>query len=189
MTLAAPPAPLPHRETSSETAVSHATIAAPPEDDDHNVYSSVSDFSDNHDFYDPSDASLLHVDDDSHSADEHQLTAGRELSDEYEFDDDDGDVAAGAGAHEELVRRNSNFPRLSAHSCRARSRKSRAQVPDVRPDNLLRSVNGTIKRNPLGCITHVFTEVRSMSALVRARLAGASPAFLVPELCWQGNAP
>eukprot|EP00171_Calliarthron_tuberculosum_P000139 IDg139t1 len=28
-----------------------------------------------------------------------------------------------------------------------------------------------------------------MSAFVRARLAGASPDFLAPELCWRGNAP
>lgn len=60
---------------------------------------------------------------------------------------------------------------------------------DVRPDNLLRGVSGSVKLNPLGCITHEFTEVRSMTALVRARLAGSSPAFLAPELCWRGNAP
>lgn len=60
---------------------------------------------------------------------------------------------------------------------------------DVRPDNLLRAVNGSVKLNPLGCITHEFTEVRSMSALVQARLAGASPAFLAPELCWIATSP
>eukprot|EP00171_Calliarthron_tuberculosum_P022569 IDg22569t1 len=116
MVLAAPPPPLPHRGTSGATAVSPATIATPPEDDDHSLYSSVGDFSENYDFYDPRDASLLQVDDASHSADEHQLTSGRELSEEYELDDDDGGAAAGAGAHEELVRRNSNLSRLSAQS-------------------------------------------------------------------------
>eukprot|EP00171_Calliarthron_tuberculosum_P023177 IDg23177t1 len=33
-----------------------------------------------------------------------------------ELDDDDGDAAAGAGAHEELIRRNSNFSQLFAQS-------------------------------------------------------------------------
>ncbi|CDF39730.1 Protein kinase [Chondrus crispus] len=60
---------------------------------------------------------------------------------------------------------------------------------DVRPDNLLRSVNGAIKINPLGCITHDFTEIQNGPALVRARLGEASPAFLAPELCWLSDAP
>lgn len=60
---------------------------------------------------------------------------------------------------------------------------------DVRPDNLLRAVNGSIKINPLGCITHDFTEIKNVPALVRARLGDASPAFLAPELCWLSDAP
>lgn len=60
---------------------------------------------------------------------------------------------------------------------------------DVRPDNLLRSVDGAIKINPLGCITHDFTEIKNVPALVRARLGEASPAFLAPELCWLSDAP
>lgn len=60
---------------------------------------------------------------------------------------------------------------------------------DVRPDNLLRSVNGSVKLNPIGCITHDFTEIKNVPALVKARLGDASPAFLAPELCWQSNAP
>lgn len=60
---------------------------------------------------------------------------------------------------------------------------------DVRPDNILRAVDGAVKINPLGCITHDFTEVQNYSALVRARLGDASPAFLAPELCWLCEAP
>ncbi len=62
---------------------------------------------------------------------------------------------------------------------------------DVRPDNLLRAVNGAVKLNPLGCITHEFTEVKSMAALTKARLgATGTSAFLAPELCWRAaNAP
>lgn len=62
---------------------------------------------------------------------------------------------------------------------------------DVRPDNLLRAVNGAVKLNPLGCITHEFTEVRSMASLTRARLGkNGTSAFLAPELCWKAaNAP
>lgn len=60
---------------------------------------------------------------------------------------------------------------------------------DIRPDNLLRAVNGSVKVNPIGCITQDFTEIHDMTSLVRARLGSASPAFLAPELCWDGNAP
>lgn len=60
---------------------------------------------------------------------------------------------------------------------------------DVRPDNLLRAVDGTVKLNPLGCITHDFTEIKNVTALVTARLGDASPAFLAPELCWLSGAP
>lgn len=60
---------------------------------------------------------------------------------------------------------------------------------DVRPDNLLRAVNSSVKVNPIGCITQDFTEIRDMTALVKARLGSAPPAFLAPELCWHGAAP
>lgn len=60
---------------------------------------------------------------------------------------------------------------------------------DVRPDNLLRAVNGSVKLNPLGCITHDFTEINNAPALVKARLGDASPAFLAPELCWLSDPP
>lgn len=60
---------------------------------------------------------------------------------------------------------------------------------DVRPDNLLRAVNGAVKLNPLGCITHDFTEIKNVPALVKARLGDASPAFLAPELCWLADNP
>lgn len=61
---------------------------------------------------------------------------------------------------------------------------------DIRPENLLRSVNGNVKVNAIGCITHDFTEVRNMGALMRARLNGASCAFIAPEQCWLvDNAP
>lgn len=60
---------------------------------------------------------------------------------------------------------------------------------DVRPDNLLRAVNGSVKLNPLGCITHDFTEIKNVPALVKARLGDASPAFLAPELCWLSDPP
>lgn len=60
---------------------------------------------------------------------------------------------------------------------------------DVRPDNILRAVDGTVKINPLGCITHDFTEIQNHAALVRARLGDASPVFLAPELCWLCEAP
>lgn len=60
---------------------------------------------------------------------------------------------------------------------------------DVRPDNLLRDVNGAVKLNPLGCITHDFTEVHNTQTLVKARLGDASPAFLAPEQCWLSDAP
>lgn len=60
---------------------------------------------------------------------------------------------------------------------------------DLRPDNILRAVDGAVKINPLGCITHDFTEVQNHAALVRARLGNASPAFLAPELCWLCEAP
>jgi serine/threonine protein kinase len=55
---------------------------------------------------------------------------------------------------------------------------------DVRPDNILRAVNGAVKLNPVGCITQDFTEIRDMPGLVKARLGSASPAFLAPELCY-----
>lgn len=60
---------------------------------------------------------------------------------------------------------------------------------DLRPDNLLRAVNGSVKVNPLGCITQDFTDIRDMSRLVKARLGTSSPAFLPPELCWFGDSP
>jgi serine/threonine protein kinase len=60
---------------------------------------------------------------------------------------------------------------------------------DVRPDNLLRAVDGSVKLNPIGCITQDFTEIHDMTALVKARLGAASPAFLAPELCWNGPIP
>jgi serine/threonine protein kinase len=60
---------------------------------------------------------------------------------------------------------------------------------DVRPDNLLRAVDGSLKLNPIGCITQDFTEIHDMTALVKARLGAASPAFLAPELCWNGPVP
>jgi hypothetical protein len=60
---------------------------------------------------------------------------------------------------------------------------------DVRPDNLLRAVDGSVKLNPIGCITQDFTEIQDMTALVKARLGAASPAFLAPELCWNGPIP
>lgn len=60
---------------------------------------------------------------------------------------------------------------------------------DVRPDNLLRSVDGAVKLNPIGCITHDFTEIKNLTSLVKTRLGDASPAFLAPELCWLCEAP
>lgn len=60
---------------------------------------------------------------------------------------------------------------------------------DVRPDNLLRAVNGSVKLNAIGCITHDFTQINNLPALVKARLGDASPAFLAPELCWLSDAP
>lgn len=60
---------------------------------------------------------------------------------------------------------------------------------DVRPDNLLRAANGSVRLNAIGCITQDFTEIRDMASLVRARLGDASCAFLAPELCWFGPAP
>ncbi|KAI0557877.1 Protein kinase [Gracilaria domingensis] len=60
---------------------------------------------------------------------------------------------------------------------------------DVRPDNLLRSVDGRVKLNPIGCITHDFTEIKNLTTLVKTRLGDASPAFLAPELCWLCDAP
>lgn len=55
---------------------------------------------------------------------------------------------------------------------------------DIRPDNLLRSVNGSVKINAIGCITHDFTEIHNIGMLVRARLGDGNCAFLAPELCW-----
>lgn len=55
---------------------------------------------------------------------------------------------------------------------------------DIRPDHLLRSANGVVKINPIGCITHDFTEVTNGAALCKARLGGAPCAFLAPEQCW-----
>lgn len=60
---------------------------------------------------------------------------------------------------------------------------------DVRPDNLLRTVDGALKLNPIGCVTHDFTEVTNQTGLVQARLGEASGAFLAPELCWLAEGP
>lgn len=60
---------------------------------------------------------------------------------------------------------------------------------DIRPDNLLRAVNGAVKINAIGCITHDFTEIKNAHALTRVRLGDASPAFLAPEQCWLSEAP
>ena len=33
---------------------------------------------------------------------------------------------------------------------------------DIPTENLLRAVDGSVKVNPIGCITHYFTEVRNI---------------------------
>lgn len=55
---------------------------------------------------------------------------------------------------------------------------------DIRPANLLRSMDGKVKVNTLGCVTSDFTTLRSLGALTRARLNGSSCGFIAPEQCW-----
>lgn len=52
---------------------------------------------------------------------------------------------------------------------------------DIRPQTVLRAVDGTVKLNPLGA------GAPATPAALRARLGGASPAYLAPELCWLGG--
>lgn len=46
-----------------------------------------------------------------------------------------------------------------------------------------------LRFNPIGCITHDFTEIHDLPRLVKARLGDASPAFLAPEMCSVRSAP
>lgn len=60
---------------------------------------------------------------------------------------------------------------------------------DVRPGNLLLGANGSIKLNPLGFISYETGDVEDLSLLTHTRLGDASPAFVAPELCWNGPIP
>lgn len=55
--------------------------------------------------------------------------------------------------------------------------------PVVR-DTLLRSMNGKMKVNAIGCMTHDFTELYNLGELTWARLNGSSYGFIAPEQCW-----
>ena len=55
---------------------------------------------------------------------------------------------------------------------------------DVRPLNLVRAVDGTVRLNPLGCITYDYTEVKDHGELLQARLGSERAAFIAPEMCW-----
>ena len=55
---------------------------------------------------------------------------------------------------------------------------------DVRPHNLVRAVDGSVKLSPLGCIFYDHGDVRNPQELLQARLGNEKSAFIAPEMCW-----